>query len=69
MAYSDPGDLASGAVITEAWVDAVRADILASAVAIVTTKGDIVAATEANEVSASSPMREMMITATIKSVR
>ena len=51
MAYSDPGDLASGAVITEAWVDAVRADILASAVAIVTTKGDIVAATEANVIA------------------
>jgi len=47
MAYSDPGDLATGAVITEAWVDAVRADILASALAIVTTKGDLTAATAA----------------------
>ena len=47
MAYSDPGDLASGAVITEAWVDAVRASLLASGVAIVTTAGDIVAATAA----------------------
>ena len=48
MAYSDPGDLASSAVITEAWVDAVRADILVSAPAVVTTKGDIVTATAAN---------------------
>lgn len=48
MAYSDPGDLASSAVITEAWVDAVRADILVSAPAVMTTKGDIVAATAAN---------------------
>ena len=47
MAYSDPGDLASGAVITEAWVDAVRANDLASAVATVTTKGDLTAATAA----------------------
>ena len=47
MAYSDPGDLASGAVITEAWVVAVRASLLASGVAIVTTAGDIVAATAA----------------------
>ena len=47
MAYSDPGDLASGAVITEAWVDAVRASLLASGVAIVTTKGDLAVATAA----------------------
>jgi len=51
MAYSDPGDLASGAVITEAWVDAVRADLLVSAPAVVTTKGDLVAATGANVIA------------------
>ena len=48
MAYSDPGDLASSAVITEAWVDAVRADILVSAPAVMTTKGDVIAASAAN---------------------
>jgi len=48
MAYADPGDAVSGAVITEAWGDQVRANCLVSATAIVTTKGDIVAATAAN---------------------
>ena len=51
MAYSDPGDLASGAVITEAWVDAVRADILITAPAVVTTLGDLIVATAANEIA------------------
>ena len=51
MAYSDPGDLASGAVITEAWVDAVRADLLISAPAVVTAAGDLIAATAANAVT------------------
>ena len=48
MAYSDPGDLASGAVITEAWVDAVRGNDIVSPSAIVTTKGDLTIATAAN---------------------
>ena len=48
MAYVDPGDLASGAVITEAWVDAVRGNDIVSPSAIVTTKGDLTVATAAN---------------------
>ena len=52
MAYSDPGDLASGAVITETWVDKVRANDLASAVAAVAAEGDIVIGTAATALAA-----------------
>ena len=48
MAYSDPGDAVSGAVITEAWGDAVRADVIESALAIVAAKGDLAVATALN---------------------
>jgi len=48
MAYSDPGDAVSGAVITEAWGDAVRADVVESALARVAAKGDITVATALN---------------------
>lgn len=48
MAYSDPGDAVGGAVITAAWGDAVRADVVESALARVAVKGDIVVATAAN---------------------
>jgi hypothetical protein len=51
MAYTDPGDIASNAVVTETYLDNIRASILASAPAVVTTKGDIVAATGANAVA------------------
>ena len=48
MAYTDPGDAVPGAVITAAWGDAVRADVVESALARVAVKGDIVVATAAN---------------------
>jgi len=48
MAYSDPGDAVPGAVITSAWGDAVRADVVESALAIVAAKGDLAVATALN---------------------
>ena len=48
MAYSDPGDAVGGVVITAAWGDAVRADVVESALARVAVKGDIVVATALN---------------------
>ena len=48
MAYSDPGDAVGGLVITAAWGDAVRADVVESALARVTAAGDLVVATAAN---------------------
>ena len=48
MAYSDPGDAVPGAVITAAWGDAVRADCVESALAMVAAKGDLAVATALN---------------------
>lgn len=45
MAFTDPGDVTSGSTGTEAWANAVRASLLATGVAIVTTKGDLAIAT------------------------
>ena len=51
MAYSDPGDAVSGAVITEAWGDAVRANVTECALATVQAKGDLAVATAANVIA------------------
>lgn len=48
MAYSDPGDAVPAAVITAAWGDAVRADVVESALGIVAAKGDLAVATALN---------------------
>ena len=48
MDYSDPGDAVPGAVITAAWGDAVRADVVESALARVAAKGDLAVATALN---------------------
>ena len=48
MAYSDPGDAVPAAVITAAWGDAVRADVVESALARVAAKGDLAVGTALN---------------------
>ena len=51
MAYADIGDKSSGDTITEANWDQIRANFQASAIDIVTTKGDIAVATAADTLS------------------
>jgi len=48
MAYADIGDIATGAVITEGYLDQIRANFQAGVPDIFTTKGDIAAATAAD---------------------
>lgn len=48
MAYADIGDIASGAVISEAYLDQIRANFQAGVPDIFTTKGDIAVATAAD---------------------
>ena len=48
MAYADIGDIATGAVISEAYLDQIRANFQAGVPDIFTTKGDIAVATAAD---------------------
>lgn len=48
MAYSDIGDVTAGDPVTEAYLDGIRANFLASAPDAFTTKGDLFAATGAD---------------------
>ena len=48
MAYVDIGDIATGAVITEGYLDQIRANFLAGVPDIFTTKGDVAIATAAD---------------------
>lgn len=48
MAYADIGDIASGAVISETYLDQIRANFQAGVPDIFTTKGDIAVATAAD---------------------
>ena len=49
MAYADIGDIATGAVISEAYLDQIRANFQAGVPDIFTTKGDIAVATAASD--------------------